>query len=266
MDSIKLIRRVHSGVVQIAVERERKLIGNGSGFLVEGGLVTNSHCIRSRDVDTIAIRFGDDDPEKPWIRKLLARCDIAAESGEDGHDYAYIRISQPEFNGRHVFEFTDSSTLSVGEQVVFLGYPFATPYLTSHLGYVSSIHTRENGVEVIQIDGSVNGANSGGPLLDMKTGKVAGIVTRAITGFVAEQFDRLMEALHHNQVTLQAKSSGRVSIEGIDVVTAIGVSFAAMEEIARDLRRSANVGIGFAYSANHVQEAIRRISSDVTPN
>jgi hypothetical protein len=49
----------------------------------------------------------------------------------------------------------------------------------------------------------VNSGNSGGPLIDLKTGKVAGIITRAETGLLREQFDRLLQALKDNQRILQ---------------------------------------------------------------
>ncbi|MCK4472537.1 MAG: trypsin-like peptidase domain-containing protein [Anaerolineae bacterium] len=259
MNPVELIAQVRSGVVQVLLERERVRICSGSGFLVEGGLVTNSHNIRPRNVDAIAIRFADTDPEDPvsYIRLLPEDC-VAAESSEGEKDYAYLRLSDSDFDDRHVFEFTDSSNpLSVGEQVVFLGFPFGMPQLTSHIGHVASIHER-NGVEIIQIDGSVNGGNSGGPLLELKTGKGAGIVTRAVTGFIEEQFNRLIDALRQNQVACQ-EAQMLMSIGGIDPMQAIGASQVAMEQIARDLHRSANVGIGYAYSAKYVREHIAQI-------
>jgi len=259
MDPTEIIEKVHLGVLQIMVERNRDLVGHATGFLVQDGLVTNSHCIRTDVEDVIALRF-DDSNETP-IRLELSRCDIAAESPESEQDYAFIRLSEPEFAKRHVFEFADSSALSVGEQILFLGFPFGDPHLTSHLGYVSSIHKDNVGVDIIQIDGSVNGGNSGGPLLDLKSGKVVGIVTRAVKGFITEEFDRLLEALQHNSQALQRSRKARMVLGGIDPLKAIGKSFAAMDILARDLRRSANVGIGYAYSSNYVRDKIKNLRS-----
>jgi len=261
MNAVELIAQVRSGVVQVSVERDRQRIGSGSGFLVEHGLVTNSHNIRGRDIDAIAIRFADTDPEDPesYIRLLPGDC-VVAESLEGERDYVYLSLLDSEIEGKNIFEFTDSSNpLSVGEQVVFLGFPFGMPQLTSHVGYVSSIHER-NGVEIIQIDGSVNGGNSGGPLLDLKTGKVAGIVTRAITGLIEEQFNRLIEALRQNQEALRGGQS-IIGIGGIDPIQALCASQTAMEQIAHSLRRSANVGIGYAYSSKYVRDHLARVRS-----
>lgn len=261
MNPVELIDQVRSGVAQVLVERDRERIGSGSGFLVEGGLVTNSHNIRSRDIDAIAIRFGDTDPEDPesYIRLLPEDC-LVAESLEGEKDYAYLSLLDSDFGDKHVFEFTDSSNpLSIGEQVVFLGFPFGMSQLTSHIGYVSSIHER-NGVEIIQIDGSVNGGNSGGPLLDLKTGKVAGIVTRAVTGLIEEQFNRLIDALRQNQEACKG-AQVTMRVGDIDPIQALGASQVAMEQIARDLHRSANVGIGYAYSSRYVRDHIVQIQA-----
>ena len=157
-----------------------------------------------------------------------------------------------------MFEFTNSADLSAGQQVLFLGFPFGMSQLTCHLGYVSSMHTR-NGVDIIQIDGSVNGGNSGGPLLDLRSGKVVGIVTRAVTGFIAEQFDQMISALRKNQEAL-SRGHTLLKVGGIDPIQAIRASHAAMEQIARNLRSSANVGIGYAYSSNYVRDRIASLN------
>jgi hypothetical protein len=207
MNAVELIAKVRSGVAQVLLVRGGQLFPSGSAFLVTGGLVTNSHVIRSQKFDAIAIRFADTDPQalKDYVYLRPENLDgaIAEESSVSDRDYVYLRHAEERFDGRHIFEFTDSTALSVGEQVVFLGYPFGMTHLTSHIGHVSSIHTR-NGVEVIHIDGSVNGGNCGGPLLDPKSGRVAGIVTSACVVFVAEQFDRLIESLRRTKAALES--------------------------------------------------------------
>jgi len=261
MDTVELIQECRSGVGQIIVERERKRIGSGSAFLVNGGLVTNSHNIRLFNCDAIVIRFENGDE----IRLLYEDCmnAVATESLENDKDFAYLKLAEPEFDERYVFELSDSSGLSVGEQVLFMGYPFGYPHLTAHMGYISSLH-KINDVESIQIDGSVNGGNSGGPLIDLKTGKVAGIVTRAETGILRDQFDQLLQALRNNQQILQQQQQGgaRISLGGIDPIDAIRASQAAMEQIASQLRRSANVGIGFAFSAKYVKDGISQLQDE----
>lgn len=262
MSAEELISRVRSGIVQFIFELDRERVGSGSGFLVEGGIVTNSHVIREGKYDVVSIRFSDKDPADAtsYIRISTVNVDemVLAESPKDERDYAFLAMNELEFENRHKFNFIGSSNLNVGEKIVFLGFPFGMPQLTAHIGHISSIHTNDRDIDIIQIDGSVNGGNSGGPLLKIEDGLVAGIVTKAVTGLIEQQFNQLISALKQNQAALQNKSGG-VFMKGIDPINAIRASFAAMEQIAINLKRTANVGIGYAYSSNYVRDILGEI-------
>jgi hypothetical protein len=179
---------------------------------------------------------------------------IAHESPVDEHDVLYLRLQEPEFEGRHMFEFGDSRELRVGDEVGFLGYPFQMPHLTCHVGNVSSVHSSGT-VDVIQLDGSVNGGNSGGPVIALRSGNVVGIVTRAEVGFLADQFENLLRTLKGN-VELLEPLQGSMRIGSIDVMGAIRSSQIAALQIAFNLRRSANVGIGYAFSSNYIRDSV----------
>jgi hypothetical protein len=256
---VEHIAKVRSGIAQISPVINNNVSDPlGSAFLVEGGLVTNSHVLSTTASKHIAIRFADTDPNDIAnyiiinnFKKIIAR-----ESPESARDYAYLKFDHQHFKNRHVFQFTDSSNLSVGEQVVFLGFPFGDQNMTSHIGYVSAMYIKNN-VQIIQLDGSINGGNSGGPLLDLKTGKVVGIITKTNIGFLVKQFDELIESLKQNQIVLE-KRQKMLDLGGVDPMNALKVSQAAMERIAKNLRQSANVGIGYAYSSNYVRDDIKK--------
>lgn len=259
MTAIDLIAQVRSGIAQVALERDRHVLGHGSAFLVERGLLTNSHVIRPPEsIDTVVIRFEDSDEP---IRLLPEACydSIIVESSERDRDYALLDFSEPEIENRHCFEFGNLSDVSIGEQVLFLGFPFGMPQLTAHMGHISSIHERQSRT-IIQIDGSVNGGNSGGPLVDLKSGNVVGIVTRAVTGIVEQEFDNLIMTLRNNQ-RLLSQTRSWMSISGVDPVAGLKASQAAMEQIARNLKRSANVGIGYAFCSDYVRDQIGDFNS-----
>lgn len=253
MDHVKCFQECRSGVVQIFLERDHQKIGSGSGFLVSGGIITNSHVIRKTDFDAIAIRFDDSDSadQNSYIRVIINDV-IAAESSENERDYAFLKMEEPEFNGCHIFHFSENETVKVGQMIAFMGYPFEMYNLTCHTGYISSIY-EENDVLVYQIDGSVNGGNSGGPLISLDSGDVIGIVTRAQTGLIKEQFDNLINALKLNQQAF-SKAKSSVIFGGFDSRKHFVESQAAMEVIAQNLRRSANVGIGYAFSSDYVRD------------
>lgn len=252
MNTPDLIRQVRSGIAEIAIEYNRESRANGSAFLFERGLITNSHVIRPEtNFDTFRIRFEDLDlPIRISPDDLSTK--ILTESPESGHDYAVIELDEPEFNDRHRFDLGEFNSLDVGQQILFMGYPFGMPQLTAHMGHISSIFDR-SGTSVAQIDGSINGGNSGGPLISIESGKVVGIVTRAVTGLIERQFDELITALDSNAEILK-RPSGMVKMGGIDPMNALQVTQTAMARLARDLKRTANVGIGYAYSIDPVRE------------
>jgi hypothetical protein len=259
MELVELIKIVRSGVAQIHIVHERNLIGSGSGFLVEGGLVTNSHVIRGREIDSIMIRFDDTDPndQSAYIRVAPNDC-VAIESPENEKDFVFLNLEEAEFEGRHHFKFSEKNDMvEVGNHSIFLGFPFAMTQLTCHIGFISSVHYRK-GVKVIQIDGSINGGNSGGPLLDINSGEVVGIVTRAVTGLIEDQFNNLLQTLRQNQEVLN-RAKTVMSISGVDPIQALKVSQASMEQIATSLKRSANVGIGYAYCVEYIRDALKKI-------
>lgn len=253
-----LIAERKSGIAQVCLERDRQIVGNGSAFLVRGGLVTNSHVIRPPgNFDAIVIRFEDTGEVIRFLPKDLYDATLV-ESLESDRDYAFINLTEPEIEHRHKFEFGDLSDVSVGEQVLFLGFPFGMPHLTAHMGYISSVHEQQ-GKTIIQIDGSVNGGNSGGPLVSLESGNVVGIITRAITGIIEQEFNNLIATLQNNQRIL-AQSRATIQIGGVDPIQGLRASQAAMEQIASNLKRSANVGIGYAFSTNHIRDQIQNLN------
>lgn len=259
MTAIELIAQIRSGIAQVALEKDRQVLGHGSAFLIDRGLITNSHVIRPPgSIDAIVIRFEDSEQD---IRLLPENCydSIIVESAEHERDFALIDLSEPELENRHRFKFGESSDVCVGEQVLFLGFPFGMPQLTAHMGYISSIHEQQSAT-FIQIDGSVNGGNSGGPLVDLKSGNVVGIVTRAFKGIVEQEFDNLIMTLQNNQRILTQNRTTMI-VGGVDPVVGLRASQAAMEQIAKNLKRSANVGIGYAFSSDYVRDQIGDLDS-----
>lgn len=64
MSVVDLIAQTRSGVAQILYENKRERVGNGSAFLVDGGIITNSHVLHPEgQVDAFAIRFTDMDSD-----------------------------------------------------------------------------------------------------------------------------------------------------------------------------------------------------------
>jgi hypothetical protein len=72
---------------------------------------------------------------------------------------------------------------------------------------------------------------------------------------VADQFDALIRQLQQN-VSILSNTQAVIQVAGINPIQGLRASQAAMLQIAANLRRSANVGIGYAFDASHIRDAI----------
>lgn len=251
----ELISVTRSGVVRFSFIKNGEQIGSGSGFLSSGYVITNSHVIRAGSFDAVEITFGDQDvnPITPirYTPDILYGF-IVNESPEDEFDYVIFKIDEPELNGRFQFKIRAFKYETVGEQVLFFGFPFGFSHMTSHVGYISADYQEERR-RIFQIDGSINPGNSGGPLIRIGSGDVIGIVTRTHTG-LEKDFDKLVITIKENLKALE-QAKGMMSMGGIDPIQATQATMGILGKLSFNLKRSANVGIGYAFSVEHISEA-----------
>jgi S1-C subfamily serine protease len=135
-----------------------------------------------------------------------------------------------------------------GTEVLFAGFPHGIPHLLVQRAAVAGIL---NDV-AFYIDGSVNGGNSGGPILDTADGSVIGIVTqRRFLG--AQDLQALGVAAKQIQAHCQAMAGrGGVQIMGIDFGGFSNLMAQGMQLIQEVLEANANTGIGIGFSIEFV--------------
>lgn len=249
-DLASAISQVSTGIANIVLESNGERLGSGSGFLIDGGLVTADHVVSHAGFDIAVIRFDDDLSGDIRLDKVTLQQLVSYRSPENDIDLAIVNLDEPELADRHRFELNDSVP-PVGTQVIVAGYPYDTPHQSSHVGYISASYT-SGPAQVLQLDASVNPSNSGGPVIEPDSLSVVGYVTRAQTGLTAD-FDQLIQAFRDNVEALQGQQAS-ISIGGVDPVQGLSVTMASMERLAVNMKRSANVGIGYAFSALHILE------------
>ncbi|MFC1659156.1 serine protease [Pseudomonadota bacterium] len=138
-----------------------------------------------------------------------------------------------------------------------MGYPLDTHKLTIHQGIISSIY--ESGIaKVLQIDAPINKGHSGGPLFNEK-GKVIGIITRKLNG-LTKTFEKLRESTKSNIELFNEKPNG-ISFPGLDIIDALKINQKQILYLIDEIERSANVGIGHAFSIDRVKEEIENLNS-----
>ncbi|MDE2082516.1 MAG: trypsin-like peptidase domain-containing protein [Burkholderiales bacterium] len=169
----------------------------GSGFVIEDGtvLVTNAHVLPP-----------DDAVPPPRLAVLVTRADGSREARRASlfeldrvHDLALLRLEGPALPA---LALAPPGAVREGMDVAFVGYPIGgvlgySP--VTHRGIVSSItaialpslnasqldprairRLRAGPFEVYQLDATAYPGNSGGPLLDVHTGRVIGIINMVL--------------------------------------------------------------------------------------
>ena len=114
MTITQCFRESRSGVAQIRLVNGNDLVGGGTGFLVDRGLVTNSHVIRAFPNATLSITFLGEDGELASDSIRVSVEDVVElESPEVDSDFAYLKMDEPEFSGRHHFALADEPRVAV---------------------------------------------------------------------------------------------------------------------------------------------------------
>ncbi|MEF2279427.1 serine protease [Deinococcus sp. YIM 134068] len=250
----QVVEQIHSGVVHLQLVLRGKVEASATGFMVQRHLITNNHVLAP-------LRAQRDEPEARVVVRsssLGSRATAAAVelslpaflagfqegSPEEDADFAVLFLSELAAQERYQFTLGSGQGRRLGERVVFLGYPLTHENLCVHEGVISSLYER-NGVTVIQLGASVNPGNSGGPLIDPETGEVIGIVSRKADGLT-----RAIEDLEAEHAFLHGHLTARpIPQPGVDRLIAMHGSFIAL---TRELRRSANVGFGYALAVDRL--------------
>jgi len=174
-----IIARTTQSVVTITVATttggpfgQQAATGIGSGIIVgsNGIILTNAHVVNGATSVQVTLPNG----------KTVAGTVYGTSSTTD------LAIVKVDATGLTAATLGNSNTLSVGETVVAIGDPLGEFANSATAGIVSGLDrtiTVENETlsGLIQTDASVNGGNSGGPLVDA-AGNVIGIVTASTSG------------------------------------------------------------------------------------
>jgi serine protease Do len=134
-----------------------------------------------------------------------------------------------------------------------LGYPFRQEHISCHSGIISAIYD-SNITKTIQLDASVNHGNSGGPLFDPKMGDVIGVITRKATG-LTDAFSHIRNYLNSANEVLSSRQGG-VLLSGVDPLKNLKDNNMNMIAILAEIERQSNVGIGYAFSIDHILDAL----------
>lgn len=244
---VSTIAEASPAVVGLLLRYGDQATGSGTGFLTPHGLVTADHVLSTTPYDEVVVAF-DDGSKEVHLSDENVKAATLFTSPSNELDLAILNLDESLSADPMRLELEPTQP-AIGTEIIVCGYPFGASHLSSHVGFVSAAFN--NGLaDVLQLDVSVNPANSGGPVVDTQSGLVVGYVTSADKG-LTHDFRRVRAAIQQNVKDLSRQKAG-ISIGGVDPVQGLRATMEAMDRLAANLERSANVGIGYAYSARHI--------------
>lgn len=144
--------------------------GIGTGFLVSssGYIISNQHVVGDEKNITVKMKSGE--VAIGSVIKKNKRQDLVLIK-ITGSNYNWIRLSK-------------GDDIKIGGDVLAIGTPEGLSWSISK-GIVSAVRTNQRG-RYIQTDAAVNHGNSGGPLIDISTGRAIGVNTFGVNKNIAE--------------------------------------------------------------------------------
>jgi len=164
-DALNYTVRIKTSIATPFIEDEQGAIA-GAGFIVDSSrrwVMTNAHVVGHSPATVRVGLYGEDHElaEKVYVDPYLdlAILELAYEPGQQLVAAPLACDNQPR----------------TGHPVGAFGHPWGLDY-TGTQGVISG-RTSMFGGELLQTDAPINGGNSGGPLMSLKSGKVIGINT-----------------------------------------------------------------------------------------
>jgi S1-C subfamily serine protease len=165
-----IVRSLEPAIVWVVAEQEAGVYSQGTGVIIQdaGYILTNEHVVTG--ARSVTVGWPDRFDRTPLLAEVLA--------SDADLDLALLHVDAIHLPTAPV---DTSAVPCVGDSVITLGYPageeLGLDNLTVTRGLVSSIRVDlGTGASLIQTDAAITLGCSGGPLFDLDTGTVVGII------------------------------------------------------------------------------------------
>ena len=202
------IKEIRSSIVAIGFSpAQNQLTITGSGFCIsdDGKILTAAHIynqtppqFQNKIMAMVMSKKDEHGLEHyTWLPLNLVKKD-------DGNDVALFKIENFQNTLLRKIELGDSENIEVGQDVYFIGFPYAAQLIKDGMGITLAVNKaivsniKQDGLNpnhprnFIIVDAISNPGNSGCPLIDMETNKVVGIMSIAFrTKSQVPEFNKL---------------------------------------------------------------------------
>lgn len=242
---INLYQQLANATVQIICGSSA---GTGFHFLNDEIIVTNHHVIEPHFQNGSSIVARSEDGAQSQLQLL-------GYSLKGQHDYAILKLTSKFPHPPVILQPKEVSPIQRGADIIFAGFPHGVPHLLVHKAIISAPISNLG----FYIDGSVNGGNSGGPIIDASDGKVIAIVTqRRFMG--GDEMEGILEESQKLQDHLtNIAGRGSVNIMGVDFGDFSLKMAQTIQVLNSVISQNANSGIGIGFNIRFVVEGCKQL-------
>ena len=202
-----------------------KLLGV-TGFKYGNRIITDDVVYNLKDINKVIIRFYEIDGLKIFRELKYTTKDfknlLAKKSEFRTFGFTYFFLNEDQVKGLPSLELCSNCEPEIGLQILTIEYQFELNNIGLKTGIISSYAQNEKGYTMIQYDGSVKPGTNGAPLIDLKTGKVKGIVANKELRIVNTYKE--MQRIADNNIDTLEQVKGKWTFDEIDPIQVMIVS------------------------------------------
>ena len=224
-----LIETVTPSVAEILVRTQTGWEKNGTGFAISArGLVATCHHVID-GYDEYSVTFRGRSPYTAKLKDARPHCDLAILEIEAKTAPLKLGILKQ---------------VEVGREVIWCGFPVQNWLLSFHKGMISYVGqipipsvSRPTG---LQLDGTMNRGNSGGPIIDPQNGQVVGILTSSLGG------------LHESLLKQFEDAEASKDVWGSLIKGELFYPVRMLIEVVQDMERLIQLGVAYGISVDYL--------------
>lgn len=227
-----------------------------TGFKYGNRVITDDVVYKLKDINKVVIRFYEIDGLKIFRELKYAAEDfknlLAKKSELRDIGFTYFLLSEEQIKGLHSLELCSNCEPEIGLQILTIEYQFDLNNIGLKTGIISSYAQNEKGYTMIQYDGSVKPGTNGAPLIDLKTGKVKGIVANKDLRIVKAYKE--MQRIADNNIETLEKVKGKWTFDEIDPIQVMIVSQNQLKYATKGFYDNFSVKVGCALEINYLKD------------
>lgn len=229
-----------------------------SGFKAGDYLITHDMVNRLQKAEFVEIKFVKDDGHTVSALERLSMHDfterIITSYDQEVTGFSLLSIADLAFADIQPLVLGVNRHVHIGQAVALLGFQYDNPCLTIKSGIISTVILR-NGNRHLQFDGSTIWGNSGGPLIDLKTNEVLGVIGYKLDR-KNKSYEKMTEISSSN-IKMLEKALGEFEVSGVDPIQVLIAWQKQILQLAAEIYKASGSGIGVAIDVKTIHHLLK---------